>query len=570
MRRHVPPNLHRLLTNCVLRYDRFRWVFCQLDKLRRCLPGRIRRALDELPGTLDATYERTLQDIDGENWGYAHRLLQCIAVALRPLRIEELAEFLAIDFDASRIPTLVADWRPQNPGNAVLSTCSSLITVVTVDGLPVVQFSHFSVQEFLMSNRLANGPLSHFHISLEPAHTIVAQGCLSVLLQLDNHVDKRSITKYHLAHYAAQYWVDHAKFQNVSSRVYDAMTHVFDRDRPHFAAWVWVYDRDQLRISMDSETPLQPNAPPIYYAALWDLPCMAEWLATARPQDVDERGGHYGTPLCAAAALGCLKVAQMLVKCGVHVDSAGGNGWSPLLWTSDSGRLELSRLMLDHGADINFRDSSSRTPLSLATGKGHLEIARFLIQRGADVNVWESGEGTVLMKAIQGKHLMFAQLLLTYGADVNARSNNGLCLLHLALGQKQFASVRWLLKHGAKNVAPAPPVQNNHEEMLLEGSRRIIGAFLIQYFRFVSIWLLYIIDLSKRIRTSERIRLTDVQEETQTARAAPTSKRRALLVGISYRHSLSELWSSLDGPHEDVDRFRELLIGEPIFTTIRP
>jgi hypothetical protein len=38
------------------------------DTLRRCLPGRIRRALDELPGTLDATYERTLLDIDEHNW----------------------------------------------------------------------------------------------------------------------------------------------------------------------------------------------------------------------------------------------------------------------------------------------------------------------------------------------------------------------------------------------------------------------------------------------------------------------------------------------------------------------
>ncbi|KAI9461272.1 hypothetical protein BJY52DRAFT_1117315 [Lactarius psammicola] len=52
----------------------FRWVFCQLDKLRRCLPGRIRRALDELPSTLGVTYKRTLLDINEENWAYAYRL----------------------------------------------------------------------------------------------------------------------------------------------------------------------------------------------------------------------------------------------------------------------------------------------------------------------------------------------------------------------------------------------------------------------------------------------------------------------------------------------------------------
>ncbi|KAI0292988.1 hypothetical protein B0F90DRAFT_1670986 [Multifurca ochricompacta] len=122
----------------------FRWVYCQLDKLRRCLPGRIRRALEELPGTLDETYERTLQDIDDENWAYAHRLLQCVTVASRPFRVEELAEFLAFDFKEGESARFEADWRPENAGDAILSTCSSLLMVVNVDGSPVVQFSHFS------------------------------------------------------------------------------------------------------------------------------------------------------------------------------------------------------------------------------------------------------------------------------------------------------------------------------------------------------------------------------------------------------------------------------------------
>ena len=39
---------------------------CQLDRLRRCLSPRIRRALDELPETLDETYERILLSTDEE------------------------------------------------------------------------------------------------------------------------------------------------------------------------------------------------------------------------------------------------------------------------------------------------------------------------------------------------------------------------------------------------------------------------------------------------------------------------------------------------------------------------
>jgi hypothetical protein len=42
-----------------------------------------------------------------------------------------------------------------------------------------------------------------------------------------------------------------------------------------------------------------------------------------------------------------------------------------------------------------------------------------------------------------------------------------------------------------------------------------------------------------------------------------TPKRRALLVGISYKYSLSNecQWEELDGPHIDVKQFQELLIG---------
>src|SRR5712691_1845066 len=132
---------------------RFRWVYCQLDYLGKCLPGRVQRALDELPATLDETYERTLHEIDDTNWEFARRLIQCVAVVSRPLRVEELAEFLAFDFEAGQIPTFREDWRLEDPVEAVLSTCSTLLSLVNIESHQVIQFSHFSVKEFLTSVR---------------------------------------------------------------------------------------------------------------------------------------------------------------------------------------------------------------------------------------------------------------------------------------------------------------------------------------------------------------------------------------------------------------------------------
>ncbi len=62
------------------------------------------------------------------------------------------------------------------------------------------------------------------------------------------------------------------------------------------------------------------------------------------------------------------------------------------------------------------------------------------------------------------------------------------------------------------------------------------------------------------------IRLPDDEEDKSEG---PTSRRRALLVGISYKGDRNK-WPVLDGPHEDVDRFRHLLTGTLSYTSLGP
>src|SRR5712671_4677438 len=134
---------------------RFRWIFCQLQVLQHCFPQSVRRILDELPDTLDETYGRVLREIQKANREIAHRLMQCLVVAVRPLRVEELAEVLAFDFDTEGIPKLNPSWRWEDQEEAVMSACSSLVIIVKDGKSRIVQFSHFSVKEYLTSERLA-------------------------------------------------------------------------------------------------------------------------------------------------------------------------------------------------------------------------------------------------------------------------------------------------------------------------------------------------------------------------------------------------------------------------------
>ena len=57
----------------------------------------LRKALAELPPTLDETYNRILCAIDNDHSTHALRILQWLAFSARPLLIEEVAEVVAID-----------------------------------------------------------------------------------------------------------------------------------------------------------------------------------------------------------------------------------------------------------------------------------------------------------------------------------------------------------------------------------------------------------------------------------------------------------------------------------------
>ena len=272
---------------------RFRWVVCQIDRLRRSFPASIRSALAELPESLDQTYEQTLLGIDKEKRKYAQHLFQCLTVSICPLHVEELGEIFAVRFDKTALPTFNPNWRPVHASEAVLSACSSLISIVDVAGSQVVQFSHFSVKEFLTSERLANSgmPLSSYHVLPEHAHSTLARASLSVLLQLDEKIDTNGIRRFPLAPYASRYWIDHARFRRVSSDVEDLMKDLFDSSKPYFASWVWLYDVDRHWLDpMADVHPTQPSAVPLYYASLCGLGGLVEHLVAAHPEEVNARG----------------------------------------------------------------------------------------------------------------------------------------------------------------------------------------------------------------------------------------------------------------------------------------
>ena len=415
-----------------------------------CLPARIPHALAELPETLDETYQRTLRSIHKANWKVIHRLFQFIAVASRPLRVEELSELLAFDFLAGPIPKFHDSWRMEDSLDAVLSSCSSLLTIVDGGYGKVIQFSHLSVIEFLTSSRLAEASdiiIRRYHVSIIPAHTIAAQACLGTLLHLDKNSTRDSLQELPLAEYAAEHWIDHAQVEGVS-QIEDGLKKLFDPRNPYLAACVWIHD--PWKRNRRAERPLPPHGTALHYAALWGLHFIVEFLVIEHSQDVNSRAfANRATPLHLASQRGQLKAARTLIENGANVMAQNEDGETPLHLASQGGQVEVVRMLIYHGADVTAQSKDGVAALHLASQRGQLKAARMLLEHGADATAQNKDGVTPLHLASQGGQLEVVCMLIEHGVDVTAPNKDGDTLLHLASQRGQLEVARILIEHGA-------------------------------------------------------------------------------------------------------------------------
>ena len=395
-----------------------------------CLPEDIPQVLAELPETLDETYERTLRGINNAKWEFAHRMFQFVSVASRPLHVKDLANLLAFNFKARSTPKLRKRRRLEDPVDVVLSICSTLLVIVNDKGSPVVQFSHFSVKEFLLSTRLAEATdiiSRRYHISMTPAHTLAAQACLGILLHLNEDITCKSLEDFPLAIYAARHWVDHARFEDVSEKVEDGMKELFDPSKSHLAICIRIYDPSYSTWNQPTrnETPLQLPQTSLHYAAAWGLHPVVEFLVIEYSQDVCSGDSPDNmTPLHVASRNGHVKAACKLIEFGANLTAQDKDGNTPLHLVSKEGEVDVARMLIERGAVLTAQDNYGNTPLHLASD------SPFWLRRpqiSAEVS----------------------QMLLVHGADVNARNEDGFTPFALASEHGLTEIMDILAQHGA-------------------------------------------------------------------------------------------------------------------------
>jgi hypothetical protein len=396
--------------------------------------------LKNLPLTLDATYERILSQIHITNQPHARRLFNWLALSVRPLHVEELAQVLAIDFVNDANATFQEDYIEPDAREAISRVCLSLVHI-TPDG--TVQFAHFSVKEFLFSERLkSKSSMSQFRIEAEMAHTIIAASCLAYILWLGSRDDiPKDLNEINIQHPLAKYSIQNAvwaHFPRVSENIQDMLESLFIEDSPQWMFWV----------SHNAEYNQQSAAPPVYWAAHFGLLSIIPPLLE-RGADINAQGGKYGNPLQAASQGGHLDVARLLLDRGADVNTEGGEYRNALQAALERGHIEIARLLLDNGADVNAQGGEYGNHLHTASERGYLHIAQLLLEHGADVNAQAALFGTALQAASRWGHLDVAQLLLDHGADVNAQGGWFGTALQAASKGRHNNVAQLLIKYGA-------------------------------------------------------------------------------------------------------------------------
>ncbi|KAH0538097.1 hypothetical protein FGG08_005309 [Glutinoglossum americanum] len=423
----------------------------------------LRQTLASTPKALDLTYGQILLKIDKKYSQMALKILQWLVYSARPLQVKEAAEALAVDVEAN--PRFDAERRLIDPRN-VLAICSSLVTTTTerMEGShskaaeTELRLAHFSVREFLMSDRIQDGPARQYSTQEIPANVSIAEICLAYLLQFDkdDSLTSETVKDFPLARYAAQYWTQHARVaKRDASTLHRLIMELFLSKRDAYVNWIRLFDPDSPYREPDIMRGSNSVATPLYYASLAGLAESVRLLLEAGA-DVNAQGGRHGNAIEAASFQGHDEAVQLLLEKGADVNAQWGEYGNALQAASFQAHDKIVQQLLEKGSDVNAQGGRYGNALQAASLRGHdkivqqlLEKGAYLLEKGAYVNAQGGECGNALQAASLRGHDKIVQQLLEKGADVNAQGGEYGNALQAASFQGHDKIVEQLLEKGA-------------------------------------------------------------------------------------------------------------------------
>ncbi|KAM0714692.1 hypothetical protein Q7P37_009709 [Cladosporium fusiforme] len=482
----------------------FRWAACQLDALAQCVTrGKVRRALQDLPKTLDETYARILRAIDeGPNAEEALKILTWLAYAERPLTATEVCQVTGIvtgedcRFDEDEV---------LEDSNDILRICSSLVSIATAGrgsnesddddddvtydqsfndeqgpgaGVMYVRLAHFSVKEYLVSTRPS---IERYRLGGQESHDTLATCCLVYLLRFngDEWQDPDCESVFSFARYASRFWTQHARVSGTcSNQQRDLATEIFVQNSTAFLAWMRFFNINRpWERNPDIRRTLDGLPEPLYVASHEGLAQSVSVILDAGA-DVNAQGGAYGNALQAASLRGHEKVVHVLLAAGAEVNAQGGAHGNALQAASLGGHEKVVLVLLAAGAEVNAQGGEYGNALQAASLRGHEKVVHVLLAAGAEVNAQGGAHGNALQAASLEGHEKVVQMLLAAGAEVNAQRGGLGNALQAASLRGDEKVVQMLLAAGAEVNTQGGLYGNALQAASFEGHEKVVQMLL--------------------------------------------------------------------------------------------
>jgi ankyrin repeat protein len=454
--------------------DRFRWVDCQLTSIGECaLPGIARRMLKQLPSTLYESYDRILDSVSKENIEAVRSALIVLAHSFRPMTAEEIAEAVLINVDEQSFdPEEISD----DPLSLVLELCSGLVSTTIASWFElmdmygrvdrskqtvIVRFAHYSVKEYILSDRNRHTDSSLFFFSEDDAHKHIAEALLLYIFAMaarskyarpNRHTVDRGLCKY-----ASQYVMRHCHMipRHVRSRqLAQHICRLFNADSPEpYIYWHSWHDHDyttDLLYARHIGTSISNLGSPLYFASLLGEVDLVQWLIS-NDYKIDEPSGHcrLGDPMQAAALGNHVEIVRLLLEQGAQVNTDHGYFGDPLQAAAFGGGTETVQILLDRGATLDTDHGEYGNALIAAAYGGNHEIAKALIDRGINPELSSRKHGGAIAGAATSRQPGLIKLLLTKGQDINDPNPPKGSALYCVAKSGDVDNARMLIRGGA-------------------------------------------------------------------------------------------------------------------------
>ncbi|KAF3101009.1 hypothetical protein TWF102_004610 [Orbilia oligospora] len=470
----------------------FRWVACQLERLRECSTNKdLDETLEGLPSTLEETYERTLAKVEESRKSSICHILRFLCFSARPMRLDEMSEVPAIDFEAKPRPKYCSEKRLVVGKAGYFNKYSDLFSIATIkagdEEYSELRLAHLSVRDYLLSTKILTSPVSYFYITELSAHHSIAQACIVYLQQFGTGDQlptyEEAIFETPLTLYAARFWFHHVqasikaasqqssvatayptgidaqqatliiliiqfltqllgllgveapvlmKSSGVKNQLLDLNQLCADFLVSQGQTQIRFFDPDTPWVEKPrvSTTPGHAGPSPLYTAAQAGFLDVVRQLVR-QGMDINSVGGRFGTPLQAAACKGYTDILLFLLKEGADPNLRGGDYGCALQGASRYGQEACVKILLKAGVDVNATCGEYYTAAHAAAFHGHAHVLKLLADNGADIHILRPRDrAEPLMLAASVGHLAVVELLVSLGANILTRDHDECTALH--------------------------------------------------------------------------------------------------------------------------------------------